>query len=156
MVGIVVDPAGDLDGVETARRTLLAAGVVPLVIGPHGGEIDGTVVQRTFATVRSVEVDAVLVAGAFPPAPDALPARDAKAGADQGSGLDPRVQLLLDECFRHGKAIGAWGDGQAVLTALGLDGQEGVVLRDDAAGTLADVQELMAAHRVWERFPTRL
>jgi catalase len=156
MVGIVVDPAGDLDGVETARRTLLAAGVVPLVIGPHGGEIEGTVVQRTFATVRSVEVDAVLVAGAAPPAPDALPARDAKAGADQASGLDPRVQLLLDECFRHAKAIGAWGDGQAVLTALGLDGQEGVVLRDDAAGTLADVQELMAAHRVWERFPTRL
>ncbi|QIG41979.1 catalase [Nocardioides anomalus] len=154
MVGIVVDPSGDLEGVEATRRTLLAAGVVPLVIAPHGGQVEGTTVQRTFATVRSIELDAVLVAGAAPPAPDALPARDAKAGADTAA-LDPRVTLLLEECYRHAKVIGAWGDGTAALTALGLDGVAGVVSGDDAAGVLADVQALMAHHRVWERFPAR-
>src|SRR3954452_20329255 len=35
MVGIVVDDDSDLDGVATARRELLAAGALPLLIGPH-------------------------------------------------------------------------------------------------------------------------
>jgi catalase len=155
LVGIVVDPGSELDGVERVRRTLLSAGALPLVIGPHGGEVDGTVVQRTFATVRSVELDAVLVAGAAPPAPDAVPARDSKAGA-AGAGLDPRVSLLLDEAFRHAKVIGAWGDGQAAVAAMGLDGAPGVVVGDDAESVLTEVQALMAGHRVWERFPARL
>ena len=55
--------------------------MVPLLIAPHGGTVDGMPVQRTFATARSVEFDALLVAGAPIPAPDALPARDEKAGA---------------------------------------------------------------------------
>ncbi len=158
IVGIVVDPGGDLDGVETVRRTLLAAGALPLVIGPHGGEVDGTVVQRTFATVRSVELDAILVAGAAPPAPDAVASRDSKAGAEQDvdADLDPRVGLLLEECFRHAKVIGAWGDGETAITAMGLEEEAGVVVRDEAAAVLADVQRLMAGHRVWDRFATRL
>ena len=36
-VGIVVDADGDLDGVEQVRRAVFAAGMVPLVIAPHGG-----------------------------------------------------------------------------------------------------------------------
>lgn len=151
LVGIVIDPSADLEEVEVARRTLLAAGALPLVIGPHGGEVDGTVVQRTFATVRSIELDAVLVAGAAPPAPDAIPMRDSKVG-EQVGGLDPRVVLLLDECYRHAKVIGAWGDGATALAALGLEGVTGVVSGADAAETLAEVQQLMAGHRVWERF----
>ena len=54
--------------------------MVPLLIAPHGGMVGDLPVQRTFATGRSVEFDAVLLAGAPAPAPDALPARDAKAG----------------------------------------------------------------------------
>ena len=154
MIGIVVDPSGDLDAVKEVRRTILGAGMVPLVIAPHGGMLeDGLPVQRTFGTGRSVEFDAVLVAGAAPPAPDALVNRDSKAGAANPATVDPRVVLLLEECFRHAKAIGAWGPGREVLGAAGVDGV-GVVTGDNAADVLAEVQELLGAHRVWERFAT--
>jgi catalase len=126
--------------------------MVPLLIAPRGGELrPGLPAQRTFATARSVEFDAVLVGGAAAPAPDALPSTDAKAGAGDGLAIDPRVRLLLEECFRHAKAIGAWGAGRDVVTASGCIGL-GVVTGEDAGQVLAEVQELMAAHRVWERF----
>ncbi|MDO3398398.1 hypothetical protein QWJ41_21990, partial [Nocardioides sp. SOB44] len=64
---------------------------------PPGGEVDGVPVQRTFATVRSIELAVVLRAGAPAPAPDALPQRDAKAGAEDASRVDPRVLLLVEE-----------------------------------------------------------
>ena len=153
MVGIVVDPDGDLSGVDEVRLAVTAAGMVPLVIAPHGGVVgDGIAVQRTFATARSVEFDAVLVAGAPVPAPDALPLRDAKAGASDSPRLDPRVVLLLEECFRHAKVIGAWGDGVTALDVSGVTGAPGIVRAETGPEALARVQEQMAAHRVWERF----
>jgi catalase len=152
MVGIVVDPDGDLAGVAEVREAVFAAGMVPLLIGPHGGMVGGLPVQRTFATARSVEFDVVLLAGAPVPAPDALPTRDAKAGAADTAELDPRVVLLLQECFRHAKVIGAWGEGAQALEIAGIDGTAGVVHGDSATEVLTGVQEQMAFHRVWERF----
>jgi catalase len=152
-IGIVVDPAGDLGDVVAVRQAVFAAGMVPLLIAPHGGMVGGTPVQRTFATARSVEFDAVLLAGAPAPAPDALPVRDAKAGA-AGSAVtvDPRILLLVDECWRHAKTIGAWGAGAGVLRETGIAGTPGVVTAGSGAETLTAVQQLLAAHRVWERF----
>ena len=72
-VGIVIDPDGDLSGIGTLRATIDAAGMVPLLIAPHGGTVDGMPVQRTFATGRSVEYDVLLVAGAPVPAPMRCP-----------------------------------------------------------------------------------
>ena len=155
-VGIVIDPDGDLSGIGTLRATIDAAGMVPLLIAPHGGTVDGMPVQRTFATGRSVEFDVLLVAGAPIPAPDALPARDEKAGADETAAVDPRVLLMLEECYRHAKVIGAWGDGVRALDAARCTGAAGVVTGDDAATVFAEVQTLMSAHRVWERFPSSL
>ncbi|MGY2702091.1 catalase [Nocardioides sp. HB32] len=152
MVGIVVDPDGDLAGVAEARTAIFGAGMVPLLIGPHGGEVGGMAVQRTFATARSVEFDVVLVAGCPVPAPDALPARDAKAGAADTTAVDPRVVLLVEEAYRHCKVIGAWGAGTSVLDAAAVTGTPGVVRGDSAAEVLGGVQEQMAFHRVWERF----
>jgi len=152
IIGIVVDPSGDTGSVDEVRRSVVGAGMVPLVIGPHGGDLGGGLIaQRTFGTARSVEFDAVLVAGAAPPASDALVARDSKAGAPATPATDPRVTLLLQECFRHAKALGAWGDGQQVLEESGCAGA-GVVTGDQPAGVLAEVQELLGLHRVWERF----
>ncbi|MEV0427308.1 catalase [Micromonospora sp. NPDC050495] len=153
MVGIVVDPDGDLDDVAQVRMAVFSAGMVPLLIGPHGGAVRGTPVQRSFATARSVEFDAILLAGAPAPAPDALPARDAKAGAAGSETVDPRVLLLVEEAWRHAKAIGAWGAGAEVLRQAGVAGTPGVVSGDSGGDVLADVQSLMAAHRVWQRFP---
>lgn len=157
MVGIVVDPDGDLDGVEALRTTIQGAGMVPLLIGPHGGTIDGMPVQRTFATGRSVEYDVLLLAGAPVPAPDALANRDAKAGAADTATVDPRVVLMVEECFRHAKVIGAWGSGADALAAAGVPlDAPGVVTGDSASGVFTDVSEQMAFHRVWDRFPTTL
>ena len=154
MVGIVVDPDGDLSGVGSLRAAIDAAGMVPLLIAPHGGSVDGMPVQRTFATGRSVEYDVLLVGGAPVPAPDALPARDEKAGADEGAAIDPRVLMMVEECYRHAKVIGAWGEGVRALDAARVTGAVGVVTGDDPAAVLAEVQTLMAAHRVWARFPS--
>src|SRR5690606_594587 len=153
MVGIVVDPAGSLDGLAELRSAIFAAKMVPLIIAPHGGMVDGIPVQRTFATARSVEFDAVLVAGAPVPAPDALPHRDSKSGAPGSPGIDPRVTLLVDECFRHAKAIGAWGAGVDVLEAAGYVGASGIVTGDEPEAVFADLTSEMKLHRAWDRFP---
>jgi catalase len=153
IVGIVVDPDGDLSDFAAVRSAVLAAKMVPLVIAPHGGTVDGVPVQRTFATARSVEFDAILLAGAPVPAPDAVPARDAKAGASSSATVDPRVLLLVDEAWRHAKAIGAWGAGAEVLAQAGIAGTPGVVNGDSGAAVLTEVQTLLAGHRVWQRVP---
>jgi catalase len=158
LVGIVVDPDGDLDGLAAVRTAVFAATMVPLLIGPHGGTLpNGTPLQRTFLTARSVEFDAVLLAGAPVPAPDAMPGRDAKAGAASPRTVDPRVRLLVEEAFRHAKVIGAWGAGVDALTASGCTaGDVGVVTGDDGSEVFAGVLELLGSHRVWDRFPASI
>ncbi len=155
-IGIVVDPEADIDGLRALRTEILGAGMVPLIIAPHGGMVDGLAVQRTFATTRSVEFDALLLAGCPAPAPDALTARDGKAGAADTVTLDPRVVLMLEECFRQCKAIGAWGRGVDALDAAGFTAGTAIVTAEDALATLSAVQELIAGHRAWQRFPTAL
>ncbi len=158
IIGIVVDPANGIDGVPEAREAILAAGILPLIIAPHGGTVgDGLAVQRTFLTSRSVEFDALLVAGTPKVGPDAVAGRDAKSGdpadADEPA-VDPRVRLMIGEMFRHAKAIGGWGDAGATFAAAGCDPVDaGVVLGDDAAAVVDEVITLLGAHRVWERFP---
>jgi catalase len=69
------------------------------------------------------------------------------------SAVDPRVLLLVDEAWRHAKAIGAWDGGTAVLEAAGITGTPGVVTGGSGSDTLTAVTGLLASHRVWERFP---
>lgn len=157
VIGIVVDPA-DLDGVRLVRETVLAGGMVPLIVAPTGGPLDedsGLVAQRTFLTARSVEFDALILAGSPPPGPDAVPARDAKAGAP-GGAVDTRVVLMVQECHRHSKAIGAWRGGRTGLEAAGAAAGLGIVLDDDPAKVLGTMTSLLTAHRVWERFPATI
>jgi catalase len=153
IIGIVVADEGDHvvvgDGVHEAADTVEVA----LVIGPHGGKLsDGTVVQRTFGAGRSVEYDALLVAGCPAPAPDAIPVRDAKAD-DPTELLDPRVRLMLEECYRHAKVIGAWGAGLDALAAAGVPATApGIASGAAPAEVLEQLEQLMRSHRVWERF----
>jgi catalase len=60
---------------------------------------------------------------------------------------------MLDECWRHAKAIGAWGDGVAALRGAGIADTPGVVSADSPTDVFTAVQQLLSAHRVWERFP---
>jgi catalase len=153
IIGIVVGPDADLAAVGRVRAEVFAAGMVPLVIAPHGGMVGDLPVQRTFATARSVEYDALLLAAAPAPAPDALPARDDKAGAAGPAVVDPRVLLLVDECWRQAKAIGAWDAGRQVVADAGLTGAAGIVADGSASEVVAAIGELLGGHRVWERFP---
>jgi catalase len=152
IIGIVVDDKS-VEGVRTVREAVLAGGMVPLLIAPTGGPLeDGLVAQRTFLTARSVEFDALLLATSPSPGSDAKPARDAKAGAPDGA-VDPRVVLMVQECFRHAKAIGGWGNARAALEAAGCATGAGIVVSDEPTEVLGKVTELLGAHRVWERFP---
>ncbi|GAB1325889.1 catalase [Streptomyces sennicomposti] len=162
IIGIVTGPDGDLEGVRAVRDAVLAAGMVPLVVAPTGGKVgdgaDALTVQRTYATARSVEFDAVLLAGAPGVGADAYGARDAKSGLAtvQQATYDPRVTLLLSEAFRHGKAIGAWKGAEAALEAAGVPADApGVIVGDSGTTTLEQVVRLLGAHRVWERFPAQ-
>ncbi|MEU3167141.1 catalase [Streptosporangium sp. NPDC006930] len=163
IIGIVVGENSGLDGVRAVRQAILDGGMVPLVIAPAGGVLgadgaDPVTVQRTFATARSVEFDALLLAGAPAPGKDAYGARDAKAGTGTlAAGIDPRVLLMLGEAFRHAKPLGGWGDAERALTAAGIDtAAPGVFVGDGGDGVLGEVVRLLGQHRVWERFPTAI
>jgi catalase len=110
-------------------------------------------VQRTYLTARSTEFDAVIIAAAAAPAPDAAPGLDAKAGAP-GGALDPRAVLLLTEAFRHAKAIASLDSAAPALAAAGIpQDAPGIVSGNDVGALVKELTGLMAAHRVWERFP---
>ena len=111
--------------------------------------------HRTLLTARSVEFDAVVVVALLAPAADARQSRDAKAAAGATPAVDPRLTLLVDEAFRHGKAIGVLGaDADAAVLGLSAD-QAGVVVGDPAA-VAAGVVEGLSQHRAWDRFtPSR-
>jgi catalase len=140
-IGIIADAGADLAGIGKIRKTAAKLGATALVIAPVGGVLgSGTntqAVDRTLLTARSVEFDALVVAGGTTP-----------------SG-DIKLTLLLQEAFRHCKVLAAWGDGTAVLEAAGITaGAAGVVTGDTAAKSFTD--QLTAAvglHRAWDRAP---
>ncbi len=153
VVGVVIGPDSHQGDVAALRQALAAEGVAALVVGPHGGTIGSTTVQRTYANAASIEFDALVVVGQTPPAADALPTIDAKSAAGDGPAApsDPRVVKLLGEAWRHAKALGAT-DGAAVLAAAGVPEAGAGVLSGDAAAIAQPLVDLLAAHRVWERF----
>ncbi|MFK0045955.1 hypothetical protein ACIQU4_17885 [Streptomyces sp. NPDC090741] len=63
---------------------------------------------RTFATARSVEFDALFLAGVPHPGTDAHGVGDATTGAPVLEGPDPRILLMVTEAYRHAKAVGGW------------------------------------------------
>jgi catalase len=141
IVGVVAGPGADLDGIATLRKALLAEGALLRIIAPHGGRLTKgrqvEIVERTFATGRSVEFDAIVVADGAP-----------KDG-------DFRALVMLQEAFRHLKALGAWGDGVAVLQAAGIDPQApGVLTAKKANAKLgAGLVAALGMHRAWDRTP---
>ena len=68
---------------------------------------------------------------------------------------DVRGLVLLQEAFRHLKALGAWGDGAAVLAAAGIDaGAPGVLVgKKPGAKLTAGLVGALGTHRAWDRAP---
>ena len=152
-IGIVVDPEADNAGLTALHEMVVNASMVPLLIAPQGGEVAAVPVARTFGTARSVEFDALLLAGNPGAGPDARPTIDPKAGGPALGGVEPRLGLLIDECWRHSKAIGAFGAGQEALESRTPAGSPGLVTGEDGPTVFGEVHRLLGSHRVWERFP---
>lgn len=138
VIGIITDAGSDPEQVLQARDAVTAAGMLALIVAPVGGKLPGTdqPVQRTYATARSVEFDAVVLA----------------TSAEGDDGPDPRVVVLAAEAFRHAKAIGGWGSAGTVLEAAGVDAQAPGIVHGYPAEVVEGLGQLLANHRVWDRF----
>jgi catalase len=142
------------DGVEAAelaqvRDALAERGAVAEVVAPHAGEVRGdgatTVpVDRSLLTDTSVVFDAVLVAN----------------GKESTDLLRTRedVAVFLQQAYRHGKPIGAWGSAAEVLADAGLGAEAGVLVAgpdtpgpQGLPGFVGAFADEVARHRVWER-----
>lgn len=151
-IGIVIGGGVDQTAVTTITEAAQAAGVVPLVVGPHGGKVHGLTVHRTYANAASIEFDALVLVGDLPPAPDAMISGDTKAGTP-ASVTDPRVVKLVNEAWRHCKALGSVGANVA-LTEAGATPEDVGVLAGTATQLAPALLDLLARHRAWDRFAT--
>ncbi len=134
-IGILTDADSDLGGVASSVAAITAAKLVPLVFAPHGGTLhhDGVSlpVSRTYLTGRSVEVDAILIAG---------------------SPADARARTIIDEAFRHLKPLGVLPQGTNLLTTAGFSADsEGVFADSDPQGIVESLITSLEQHRVWNR-----
>ena len=109
------------------------------MIAPVGGVLKAgrrtVTVDRTVATARSIEFDALVVGGGTTPTSDI------------------KLVVLLQEAFRHRQAIAAWGDGGAVLKSARISSRDpGVEVAEevDKAFT-ANLAAALGLHRVWGR-----
>ncbi|MFE6649301.1 catalase [Nocardioides sp. NPDC057772] len=137
VVGIVVGPDSPAEEVDGLCAALRGSRMTPLLVAPTAAPLGGELeVGRTFATARSVEFDALVVA--------------------DGAGTiasDPHVMLLVEEIFRHGKALLAWGDGVEVIATAGIAvPAPGVKAEESGSFVAAELPDLLGAHRSWERF----
>jgi catalase len=138
-VGVIAGQGADLVGIAKLRRGLAKLGAEVLVIAPVGGTLtngaEELVVDRTLLTTRSIEFDALLVAGETEPTNDI------------------KLVILLQEAYRHCKTLGAWGNGSVVLEGAGIPlSGDGVVIGKVVGKDFTD--QLVAAvglHRAWDR-----
>lgn len=158
IIGIAIgnNAEADADRINQLRTVINEHKMVPLIIAPNAAPLsDGTPVQRTYLTGRSVEYDAVIfVSGSAetPPQDPESHGIDAKLGDPTGRGnVDPRLVLLAAETFRQAKAV-AFDDASPVPTAAGIDAQAPGVFVGQPAVVADQVFEALRSHRVWERF----
>ena len=132
--------SGQLKAIQAA---LLGEGALVELIAAHAGSITDSAgraqkVNRAAPNAPSVVYDAVVVPGG------------ASAAVLAKSGL---AIHFINEMFRHGKPIGALGEGALLIRAASLgkaDAADGVILGDDE-GSLAGFISALKAHR----FPRR-
>jgi catalase len=138
-IAVIADNGSDLAGITKLRTAAEKLGATVLVLAPTGGTLKRgrttLPVNRTNLTARSIEFDAIVIAGGTAPS------------------ADIKLVLLLQEAYRHCKAIAAWGTGAASLESadIPLDGP-GVLLADTADKTFTRaLVTALGRHRVWDR-----
>jgi catalase len=138
-LGILADEGSDLAAINKLIKAMDKQAVTALVIAPTGGKLGRgrtrVNVERTEFAARSIEFDAILVAGGT------------------SAEYDLKRTLLLQEAYHHCKALGAWGDGAAILEDAGiaLDGP-GIIVEETPTKAFTDeLVEALGLHRAWER-----
>jgi catalase len=151
-VGILAADGCDGDELLAVKTALAKAGAASEVISTRVGSLklaDGTLapIDKSLTIAHSVMYDAIYVPG----------------GATSVATLSGRIEAIefVRDAHRHGKAIGATGDGLKLITAARLDGvrvepgtsERGVVLA--AAGQAAAFADTFIAaikrHRFFDR-----
>ncbi|MFF7948493.1 catalase [Streptomyces griseorubiginosus] len=161
-IAVLVTDGIDAEQVTSVRERLAAEGAIVEALAPVDGEVRGAdgelyTVDRALPTVASVLYDAVLLPGGPVGTPPAA--------------ADPDAMRFVRDAYRHGKPIGALGSGVGILSALEPEGLRlstefhhvesdlGVVTETSpgAAGEefLDAFVAAIAAHRHWDRLPTR-
>jgi catalase len=140
-IAVVADSGSDLAGIARLRTAMARLGATVLIVAPVGGVLGrgarAVPVDRTNLTARSIEFDAVVIAGGTTPT------------------ADIKLALLLQEAFRHCKVVGAWGDSAPILEAAGIaPGGVGVLVDAAVNKSFSDrLAALIGLHRVWDRAP---
>ena len=144
VVHILTNDGCDLAGIRVLQTALLAAGAVPQVVATHKGAIeagarrqDQLLVDRSFHSSSPAEADAIVVAS--------------------GAGLadNPAALTYVQTAYRHYKPIGAWGDGDQLLSHAGVDTTAtGITIAPKATTTFANaIIASLSTHRHWDRAP---
>ena len=133
-VAVLVGDGVEASSLEVAVAPLRAAGAVVELLAPHGGAVStdtgGSLpVDRAVVTMSSVLYDAVLVADG---------AASVEALLEDGEAVH-----YVAEAFRHGKPIGAFGDGMLLLAAAPL---VGATLAQTAADGVVAEQGVVTRH----------
>jgi catalase len=138
-IGVIADAGSDLTGIGKLRKALEKLGATVHVIAPVGGVLkkgrQEQIIERSYATARSIEFDTLIVAG--------------------GTTVveDIKLVVLLQEAYRHCKALAAWGDGDLALKVAGIptDGP-GISIAETVDKTFTtELVATLGLHRVWER-----
>jgi catalase len=138
-IGVIADDGSDLAGINKLAKAAAKLGATVQVIAPHGGVLKKgrtqVVVERTLLTVRSIEFDTLIVADGTAPSNDI------------------KLVLLLQEAYRHSKAMAAWGTGAQTLELAGIpaDGPGVLVGQSVDAAFTSELVAALGLHRVWER-----
>ena len=110
--------------------------MIPLIVAPVGGRYGDAEteipVERTYATMRSVEFDSIILA----------------------DGVEPvtEIALLISESWRHLKAIAAYGDACTLLDNCDFQRTDPGICFGSELGDVVDfIAEALAEHRVWSR-----
>lgn len=135
-VGIVASADTPFDQITTVRAAVAEAGMFPLLIAPRGGRLGegstSVAVERTYATMRSVEFDAVVLT--------------------EGIESSTEVDVLISEAWRHLKAIATCGDAEMLLEEPGIGlGDPGIFCAGEPHEATQQLIEALAEHRAWAR-----
>ncbi len=144
-IAILVAPGVIGRSLAAVKANLEKQGAVVEIVSLQLGRIessDGADVEalRSLLNTPSVVYDATLV-----------------ADGDESAKLlaqHPDAQRFVQETYRHCKALGALGRGQAVLMAAGVpteNGRDGVVVEAKAEALAKNFRTAVAQHRHWQR-----